>query len=60
MKQIILNITKDKNNNQTIIVNATYPDDSKIVKVIPPSQITQKDNKFLSDLEALIVQNYGG
>ena len=58
MKQIILNITKDEYDNQTIIINATRDDDTKIVKVISQSQMTEIDDKFISDLETLIVENY--
>ena len=60
MKQIILNITKNEIGNQTIIINATKDDDTKIVKVINYSQMTAKDEKFIEHVENLIADNYGG
>lgn len=61
MKQIIVKIDKDlETGNQTLIINCTKEDDSAIRKVIPHNQLVEKDTKFISDLEALISQNYGG
>jgi len=61
MKQIIVKIDKDlETGNQTLIINCTKDDDSTIRKVISPNQMTEKDTKFISDLEDLINENYGG
>lgn len=61
MKQIIVKIDKDlETGNQQLTINCIKEDDSTIRKVINQNQLVEKDNKFLSDLEALIVQNYGG
>ncbi len=61
MKQIIVKIDKDlETGNQTLIINCTKEDDTTIIKVISPNQMTEKDTKFISDLETLIVENYGG
>lgn len=61
MKQIIIKIDKDlETGNQTLIINCTNDDDSTIRKVINQNQLVEKDTKFISDLETLIVENYGG
>ena len=61
MKQIIIKIDKDlETGNQTLIINCTKEDDTTVRKVISPNQITEKDTKFISDIETLIVENYGG
>ena len=60
MKQVILNITKDEEGKHSIIIDATRDDDTKIVKVINYNQITTKDEKFIEDVENLIIENYGG
>ena len=61
MKQIIVKIDKDlETGNQTLIINCTKEDGSTIRKVISPNQLVEKDTKFINDVEALIVENYGG
>ena len=61
MKQIIIKIDKDlETGNQTLIINCTKDDDTAIIKVISHNQLVEKDTKFISDLETLIVENYGG
>jgi len=61
MKQIIVKIDKDlETGNQQLVINCTKDDDTTIRKVISPNQMTEKDTKFISDLETLIVENYGG
>lgn len=61
MKQIIIKIDKDlETGNQTLIISCIKNDDTTIRKVISPNQMTEKDSKFMDDLEALIVENYGG
>jgi len=61
MKQIIIKIDKDlETGNQTLIINCTKDDDTTVRKVISHNQLAEKDTKFISDLETLIVENYGG
>ncbi len=61
MKQIIVKIDKDlETGNQTLIINCTKDDNTVIRKVISHNQLDEKDTKFISDLETLIVENYGG
>lgn len=61
MKQIIIKIDKDlETGNQTLIINCAKDDDTTIRKVISHNQLVEKDTKFISDLETLIVENYGG
>lgn len=61
MKQIIVKIDKDlETGNQQLVINCTKEDDGTIRKVINHNQMTEKDTKFISDLEDLIVENYGG
>ena len=61
MEQIIIKIDKDlETGNQTLIINCTEEDGSTIRKVISYNQLIEKDIKFISDLETLIVENYGG
>jgi len=61
MEQIIIKIDKDlETGNQTLIINCTKDDDTTIRKVISHNQLNEKDTKFISDLETLIVENYGG
>lgn len=61
MKQIIVKIDKDlETGNQQLIINCIQEDDSTIRKVINSNQLVEKDTKFLSDLETLIIENYGG
>ncbi len=61
MKQIIIKIDKDlETGNQTLIINCTKDDNTVIRKVISHNQLDEKDTKFISDLETLIVENYGG
>lgn len=61
MKQIIVKIDKDlETGNQTLIINCTKDDDTAIRKVITSNQLIEKDTKFMDDIEALIVENYGG
>ena len=62
MKQIIVKIDKDlETGNQQLVINCTKDDGrSTIIKVINHNQLTEKDTKFISDLEDLILENYGG
>ena len=61
MKQIIVKIDKDlETGNQQLVINCTKEDGSTIRKIINYNQMTEKDTKFISDLEDLIVENYGG
>ena len=61
MKQIIVKIDKDlETGNQQLVINCTKDDDSTIRKIINHNQLVEKDTKFINDLEALIVENYGG
>jgi len=61
MEQIIVKIDKDlETGNQTLIINCTKDDNTTIRKVISHNQLNEKDTKFISDLETLIVENYGG
>jgi len=61
MEQIIIKIDKDlETGNQTLIINCTKDDNTVIRKVISHNQLNEKDTKFISDLETLIVENYGG
>lgn len=62
MKQIIIKIDKDlETGNQTLIINCTEEDDNTVIrKVFSHNQLDEKDTKFISDLETLIVENYGG
>ena len=62
MKQIIVKIDKDlETGNQQLVINCTKEDvRSTIRKVINHNQMTEKDTKFISDLEDLINENYGG
>ena len=57
MKQIIIKITINEQEQPSIIINATKSDDTKIVKVVQPAALTEKDLKFCEDLKTLI-QNY--
>ena len=58
MKQIILNITKNEQ-GYNLIINSTKEDDSKIIKVVQPENLTEKDEKFINDLKELITNSYG-
>ena len=58
MKQIILNITKNEQGNN-LIINATKEDDSKIIKVVQPENLSENDDKFINDLKELITNSYG-
>ena len=61
MKQIIVKIDKDlETGNQQLVISCIEEDDSTIRKVINYNQMVEKDTKFISDLEALILENYGG
>ena len=61
MKQIIVKIDKDlETGNQQLVINCTKEDESTIIKVINYNQMTEKDTEFISDLEDLILENYGG
>ena len=61
MKQIIVKIDKDlETGNQQLVINCTTEDDNTIRKVINYNQLVEKDTKFISDLEDLIIENYGG
>ncbi len=62
MKQIIVKIDKDlETGNQQLVINCTKEDDNTVIrKVISHNQLDEKDTKFISDLETLIIENYGG
>ena len=61
MKQIIVKIDKDlETGNQQLVISCIEEDDNTIRKVINYNQMVEKDTKFISDLEALILENYGG
>jgi hypothetical protein len=57
MKQIIINITK-VDDQTSITLNCTKSDDTKIIKVIQPSAVTEKDEAFVEKLKQLITENY--
>lgn len=61
MKQIIVKIDKDlETGNQQLVISCTKEDDSTIRKIVNYNQMTEKDTKFISNLEDLINENYGG
>jgi hypothetical protein len=62
MKQIIVKIDKDlETGNHQLVINCTTEDGSTIRKIIiNHNQLVEKDTKFISDLEDLINENYGG
>jgi hypothetical protein len=57
MKQIIINITK-VDGQASITLNCTKSDDTKVIKVIQPSAVTEEDEAFVEDLKQLITENY--
>jgi hypothetical protein len=57
MKQIIINLTK-VDDQTSITLNCTKSDDTKIIKVIQPSAITEEDEAFVEKLKQLITENY--
>ena len=57
MKQIIVNITK-VDDQTSITLNCTKSDDAKVIKVVQPSAITEKDEAFVEKLKQLITENY--
>lgn len=59
MKQIIINISSNEHGETTTILNCTKADDSKIVKVIQPTAMTESDKQFIEDLKQLITDSYG-
>ena len=59
MKQIIINITANEQGEITTILNCTKADDSKIVKVIQPTAMTETDKQFIENLKQLIITSYG-
>ena len=54
MKQIIINITTNEEGRPNIIINVTKTDETKIVKVVQPDSLLEKDLKFFEDLKTLI------
>ena len=58
MKQIIINITK-VDGQASITLNCTKSDDTKVIKVIQPSAVTEKDAEFVEKLKQLITDSYG-
>ena len=61
MKQIIVKIDKDlETGNLRLVINCTKEDDCTIRKIVNYNQLVEKDTKFINDLEALILENYGG
>ena len=59
MKQIIINITVNEQGEPTTILNCTKADDSKIVKVIQPSIMTENDKLFIEEIKNKINDYYG-
>ena len=59
MKQIILNITTDEQNNAIAVINCTKADGEKIVRVLQQQQMTNRDKAFIENLKQLITENYG-
>lgn len=59
MKQIIINITANEQGEITTILNCTKTDDSKVVKVIKPTAMTESDKKFIEEIKNKINDYYG-
>ena len=59
MKQIILNITTDEQNNAIAVINCTKADGEKIVRVLQQQQMTNRDKAFIENLKQLINDYYG-
>ena len=59
MKQIIINITVNEQGEPTTILNCTKVDDSKIIKVIQPSAMTENDKLFIEEIKNKINDYYG-
>ncbi len=57
MKQILINITKNDDNEPTMIINCINDDDTTFKKVIVPAQMTEKEVKFLQDI-GVAIDNY--
>ncbi len=54
-KQIIFNIT-DNEGKANIIINTTFLDETKFVKVIASDKLTEKDQEFIDELKALVLK----
>ena len=59
MKQRILNITVNEQGEPTTILNCTKADDSKIIKIIQPSIMTENDKLFIEEIKNKINDYYG-
>ena len=59
MKQIIINITANEQGEITTILNCTKADDTKIVKVIQPTAMTENDKAFIEEIKNKINDYYG-
>ena len=59
MKQIIINITTNEEERPNIIINVTKADETKIVKVVQPDSLSEKDLKFCEDLKMLVTEYKG-
>ena len=59
MKQIIINITTNEEGRPNIIINVTKADETKIVKVVQPDSLSEKDLKFCEDLKMLVTEYKG-
>jgi hypothetical protein len=57
MKQIIINITQ-VDGQASITLNCTKSDDTKIIKVIQPSAVTENNAEFVEKLKQLITEYY--
>ena len=59
MKQIIINITANEQGELTTILNCTKSDDTRIVKVIQPTAMTESDKQFIEEIKNKINDYYG-
>ena len=59
MKQIIINITANEQGEPTTILNCTKADDSKIIKIIQPTAMTENDKAFIEEIKNKINDYYG-
>lgn len=59
MKQIIINITVNEQGEPTTILNCTKADDSKIIKIIQSSVMTENDKLFIEEIKNKINDYYG-
>lgn len=57
-KQIIFNIT-DNEGKADIIINTTFLDDTKFVKVVKGDKLSDKDQEFIDELKAIVIKYKG-